>query len=134
MHGLTVYIKEGLPFAQDVSLENSLDSYLCFQLALLHLASYFFFLSQSPSSLLCMLFDSVSFNIDEVLLINPSANVFLFGDFNVFHKDWLAYSGGTDRPVELYYSFSISNNLIQTVNFPTWTLNWISEMLHGRIF
>ena len=30
MHGLAVYVKEGLPFAQDVSLENSADSYLCF--------------------------------------------------------------------------------------------------------
>ena len=39
MHGLTVYVKEGLPFAQDVSPENSADSYLCFQLALLHSVS-----------------------------------------------------------------------------------------------
>ena len=23
------------------------------------------------------------------------------GDFNVYHKDWLTYSGGTDRPGEL---------------------------------
>ena len=30
MHGLTVYVKEGLPFAQDLSLVNSADSYLCF--------------------------------------------------------------------------------------------------------
>ena len=29
-HGLTVYVKEGLSFAQDLSLENSADSYLCF--------------------------------------------------------------------------------------------------------
>ena len=28
MHGLTVYVKEGLPFAQDLSLENSADSYV----------------------------------------------------------------------------------------------------------
>ena len=26
MHGLPVYVKEGLPFAQDLSLENSTDS------------------------------------------------------------------------------------------------------------
>ena len=32
MHGLAVYVKEGLPFAQDLSLENSADSYLCFRL------------------------------------------------------------------------------------------------------
>ena len=36
MHGLQVYKKEGLPFAREKSLENSGDSYLCFQLALLH--------------------------------------------------------------------------------------------------
>ena len=34
----------------------------------------------------------------EVLLINPSANVSVFGDFKVPGNDWLAYSGGTDRP------------------------------------
>ena len=28
MHGLTVYVQKGLPFAQDLSLENSADSYL----------------------------------------------------------------------------------------------------------
>ena len=43
MHGLAVYVK-GLLFARDLSLENSADSYLCFQLALLHSVSYFFFL------------------------------------------------------------------------------------------
>ena len=30
MHGLTVYVKEGLPFLQNLSLENSVDFYLCF--------------------------------------------------------------------------------------------------------
>ena len=117
MHGLAVYVKEGLPFARDLSLENSGDSYLCFQLALLHALSYFFFLYRPPSSALCTVFDSVSSNIDEVLSINPSANVFVFGDFNIHHKDWLTYSSGTDRPGELCYNFSISNDLTQIVNF-----------------
>ena len=119
MHGLAVYVKEGLSFARDLSLENSVDSHLCFQLALLHSVSYFFFLYRSPSSLLCTVFDSISSNIDEVLSINPSANVFVFGDFNVHHKDWLTYSGGTDKPGELGYNFSNSNDLTQIVNFPT---------------
>ena len=48
-----------------------------------------------------------------------SANVFVFGDFNVHHKDWLTYCGGDDRPGELCYDFSISNDLTQIVNFPT---------------
>ena len=82
--------------------------------------SYFFFLYRSPSSSLCTVFDSISSNIDEVLLINPSANVFVFEDFNVHHKDWLTYSGGTDRPGDFCYNFSISNGLTQIVNFPTW--------------
>ena len=120
MHGLAVYVKEGLPFARDLSLENFADSYLCFQLALLHSVSYFFFLNRSPSSAFCMVFDSISSNIDEVLSINPSANVFFFGNFNVYYKDWLTYSGGTDRPGELCYNFSISNDLTQMINFRTW--------------
>ena len=66
-----------------------------------------------------MVFDSISSNKDEVLSINPSANVFVFGDFNDYHKDWLTYSGRTDRPGELCYNFSISNDLTQRVNFPT---------------
>ena len=45
---------------------------------------------------LCAVFYSISSNIDEVLLINLSANVFVFGDLNIHHKDWLTYSGGTD--------------------------------------
>ena len=54
------------------------------------------------------------------LLINPPANLDVFGDFNVHHKDWLTYSGRTDRPGELCYNLSISNDLTQMVNFHTW--------------
>ena len=119
MHGLAIYVKEGLPFARDLSLENSADSYLCFRLALLHSVSYFFFLYQSPSSSLCTVFDFISCNIDEALSINPSANVFVFGYFNAHHKNLPTYSGETDRRDELYYNFSISNDLTQIVNFPS---------------
>ena len=51
MHDLAVYMKEGLPFGQDLSLENSIVSHLCFWLALLHSVSYFFFLFSSPDGL-----------------------------------------------------------------------------------
>ena len=40
MHGLEVYVKEGLPFARDLSIENSADSYLFFRLALLYSVSH----------------------------------------------------------------------------------------------
>ena len=72
MHGLTVYVKEGITFVWDISLENSADSYLCFPLALLRSLYYYFFLYQSPSSSLCTIFDYISSNIDEACLINPS--------------------------------------------------------------
>ena len=96
MYNLTVYMKEGLPFAQDLSVENSVDPYFCFQLALLHSVFYFFFIYRSPSSSLCMVFYSISSNKDAVLSINPSANVFVFGDSNVHHEGWLTFSGGAD--------------------------------------
>ena len=44
IHGLPVYVKEEFPFSQNLSLENSADSYFCFQLALLNSVSYFSFL------------------------------------------------------------------------------------------
>ena len=56
LHGVTVYAKEGLPFAQDLSLKNSADSYLYFWLALLHSVSYFFFfLIQSAHSFIVLM-------------------------------------------------------------------------------
>ena len=90
MHGLAVYVEEGLPFAWDVSLENSADVYLCFQLALLHSLSYFFS------------------SINHLLHL---CAWFLF---------FFTYSSGTDRPGKLCSNFSISDDLAQTVNFPTW--------------
>ena len=101
MHGLAVY-------KQDLVLRNSADSYLCFRLALLHSVSYFFFLYRSPCLSLCTVFDSISSNMDEVLLINPSANVFVFGTFKVHHQDLLTYSSGTDTLSDLKWPYSDS--------------------------
>ena len=42
MHGLAVYVKEGLSFAQVLPLENPTVPRLCFRLALLHSVSSFF--------------------------------------------------------------------------------------------
>ena len=83
--------------------------------------SHFFFINRSPSLSLCTVFDSISSNVDEVLSINPSANVFVFGEFNVDHKDWLTYSGGTDRPGQLCYNFS-----------QTTLLKWLTFLLGSQ--
>ena len=115
MLGCAVYVKEGLPLTLDLPLPILTMFLTGFTL---HSKLYFFFLYGPPLSLFTV-FDSISSNIDEVLSINPSGNVFVFGDFNVHHKDWLTYSGGTDQTGELCYNFSISNDLTQMVNFPT---------------
>ena len=112
IHGLVVYVKQGLPFIQDLSLEKSADSYWCFQLALLLFpllitfsifmhAFWCYFIQHRWSSL----------NKHVCLCI-------CFWRLNVHHKDWLTYSGGTNIPGELCFNLSISNDLTQMVNFP----------------
>ena len=93
--------------------------FLIFSTGFASLSVLLLFLYRSPSASLCTVFDSVSSNKDEVLSINPSANVFVFRDFNVHPKNWATCSSGTDRSGELFYNFSISNDLNQMVNFPT---------------
>ena len=126
MHGLAVYVKEGLPFEWGLSVEHSADSYL-YLTGFTSSVSYFFFFNRSPSLFSCTVFDAISSNVDEVPLINPSVNVFVFGDFNVHLKNWLTYSGGANRPGELCYNFSISNDITWMVKFVTLTvlLFWI---------
>ena len=97
MHSLAVYAKEGLTKTQWILT--------CFLLALLHSVPHFFFLYQSPSLSLWTVFDSISSNIEEVVLTNPSTNVFVLGDINIHHKDCLTYSGGNE------HNFSTSNDL-----------------------
>ena len=118
MHGLPVYQKEGLPFARDSSLENSADSYICFQLALLH-SVFYLFSSIYHLLQLCAQF-LILFPLTQMRFSQSTHLLMLFfGDFNVHHKDWLTYSDGTHQPDELCYNVSISNNLTQMVNFPT---------------
>ena len=104
--------------ACDLSLENSVDSYM-FSTSFMSLSVLLLF-PLSIAFVVRHLFYTISTKIDEVLSINPSANAFVFGNINIDHKDWLTYSGGTNRSGELCYNFSISNDLTQMVNFPTW--------------
>ena len=60
----------------------------------------------------------ISSNIEEVSQSTQLLRL-SFETLTSSHKDWLTYSRGTDRPGELCYNFSISNDLTQMVNFPT---------------
>ena len=129
MHDRAVYLKEGILFARDVSLENSEISFLRFQLALLQSVPYLLLSYRSLCSFLCTVFGVISSNINRVLSINSSPKVFFFGDFNLHHKDWLNYSGGIDRPDEYFHNFCVSNDLTRIVNFCTLILECDSHSL-----
>ena len=90
MHGLAAYVKEGLPFTWDLSLENSADSYVSNWL-------YFTWCITSFSSINHLLCHYARFLKRFMSRFSQSThlliNVFVFGDFDVTHKDWLTYSG-----------------------------------------
>ena len=70
-----------------------------------------------PSLSLCTNFYSVSSNIDEVLSINPSANVFVFGDFPTRIPDCDTHFAAV---LDLFISFEL-----------VFVLQWLS--LHWKI-
>ena len=108
--------KEGLPFARDLSLENPADFYLCFQLALLHLVSYFFF-SSIDHLRLCAQF-LILFHLTLRFCRSTHLLMFLSLETSIIRT-------GLPILVELIvlvnsvYNFSISNDLTQIVNFPS---------------
>ena len=112
INGLALYLKKGYPFAKDLS-QKKLCKFL-FMTVFTYSVSYFFFFYQLPFSSLFTIFNAVSSNTDEVLLINTSATAF------VCHKNLLIYFGWSDRPGQLCCHFSISNYFIHIVNFPSW--------------
>ena len=78
-----------------------------------------------------MVFDSISTNIDEVLSINPTDNAFVFGDFNVYHKGWVTYSGGTFQMTLLRWLTFLLGFLTVTL---TVLLFWICFSLLTLVF
>ena len=80
-----------IPASRELNLECSDESYICLSLLLLQSTSYLFFVYRSRSSQSCSVINSVSENIDKILLSHPSANIFVFGDFNIYHVEWLQY-------------------------------------------
>ena len=121
MHGLAVNVKKGLSFAHDVSLQNSADSYVCFELALLNSVFYFFVLYRSPPSKLCTVSDSISSNKNEFLSINPSANVFVL--------ETSTYNIRTDSPI-LVELIDLVNSVINFL-FQMTLLRWLTFLLES---
>ena len=138
MRDLAVYVKLELHSV----IENTSDSYLCFQQVLIHSLPYFFFLYWSPSLYLCRIFETTSSKINEVFSsINRCAHVFLFGDLmpivrvgwpimleltaeadleainhyhKVLHLGCCSSPGSTSGQIGKFL-----NDLIQMISFPT---------------
>ena len=58
-------------------------------------------------------------NNKKALSIQPSANIFVCGDFNAHNTDWLIHSHTTDAAGISCHDFALSQDLTQIVDFPT---------------
>ena len=114
MHGLTVYVTEGLPLAQDLSLEKFLQNFTCFRLALLHSVSYSFFFYQSLSSSLCTFL--ILLHLTQ-MKFSQSTHLLMLLSLTSIIRTGLPI---LVEQIDLINSAIISNDLIQVVNFPTW--------------
>ena len=104
MHGPAVYVKGRECFMLYLQKIVWIFTY---DISWLYFTQCLTSFSSADHLFLCTVFDSNSSNIDEILSIKPSAITFVFGDLNVHHKNWLTYSGGTNRPGELRYNFQV---------------------------
>ena len=80
MHGLAACVNKELLLHGIIS-RKSCEFLLMFFINFTLLGVFLLF------SLSVSVFDSNSSNTDEVFSINPSANVFVFGNFGIHHKD-----------------------------------------------
>ena len=112
MHCLGVYVKSNLLIARETIL-------MCFRLALVHSTTFIFFLYRSPSSPSCSVVEAVSSNIDKALILQPSANIMVCGDFNTLDTKWLCHSHTTDVVHLFCQGFAMAQDLTQIVDFPT---------------
>ena len=128
-----------LPFAQSVSLEISGFSYLLFFFSWFYIIeSLTCFSSVDHHLYLRAVFDAVSSSIDVILPMNPTADVFVLGNFNIHHNNWSTFSVKTDTSG----NFPIPNYLTQLVGFHSrmadcesqFLLFWVYYVLLSLVF
>ena len=95
-------------------------SLVCFRLVLLHSTTFIFFLYHLPCSSSCYVVEGVSSNIDKALILQPSANIMVCGDFNAHNTEWLCHSYTTVVAGLFCHEFALAQDLIQIVDFPTY--------------
>ena len=111
MHSLGVYV------ARETILED--EKSLVFCLANLHSATFIFFLYCLPSSSSSSVVEAVSSNKDMALILQPSANIMVCGNFNAHNTWWLHRAHTTDVAGQFCKEFAMAKDLTQIVDFPT---------------
>ena len=116
--GLCFFNSKGFCYLIDLTVYekgNSSSAWIIFRKFWGFLAGFIlcltFFSHYRPPSSLCSAFDAILSNIYEALLINPSANAFVFRDFKVHQANWLTKSDRIDGPGELCYYFLCYSDL-----------------------
>ena len=117
-HGLALYAKTSLPLRRLTSAEDSRHEYLAFIAPLPSVTLVLFFLYRSPSTD-CEVLNVISNKLDSILQQYPTAEVAIFGDFNVHNVEWLVHSRTTDSSGQAAQAFALSHNLSQIVSSPT---------------
>ena len=117
-HGLALFAKTSLPLRRLRESEDPRHEYLAFLAPLPSTTLILFFLYRSPSTD-CEILSVISDKLDSLLQRYPTAEVAVFGDFNVHNIDWLVHSRTTDVSGQVAYAFSLSHNLSQIVSSPT---------------
>ena len=94
-HGLALFAKPSLPLVRLSEYEDCRFEFLPFVAHLEKSILLLFFLYRSPSAT-SEVFEVISDKIDSLLAKYPSAQVAVFGDFNVHNTEWLTFSRTTD--------------------------------------
>ena len=94
----------------------------CLRLALIHSITFIFFLYCLLSSSNCSVVEAVSSNIDKALILQPSANMMVCGDFKARNTLWLCYSHITVADL-FWQEFAMAQDITQIVDFPTHILD-----------
>ena len=117
MHSLGVYVKSNLLIAGETIIEDE-NKYCVFVSLYILLYIFIFFLYRSPSSS-CFVFKAVSSNIDQALILQPSANIMVCSDFNAHNTEWLCDSHTNDVTGLFCQEVAMAQDLTHILDFPT---------------
>ena len=81
-----------------------------------------------------LVINSISENIDKALLTHPSANISVFGDFNIHHMEWLPFShttflSGITLITLLFHTVLLSLSTLQLAFWSRWSGTFVARSL-----